>query len=54
VIVRDNGEGFDAGTPTSGMGLANMTARAKGLGGHLDLTSAPDVGTLVEISFPMS
>jgi signal transduction histidine kinase len=30
-----------------------MTARAARLGGHIDLTSAPDVGTLVEISLPI-
>jgi signal transduction histidine kinase len=54
VTVRDNGYGFDTGASTSGMGLANMAARAAGLGGHLDMSSAPDVGTLVEISFPIS
>jgi signal transduction histidine kinase len=53
VTVRDNGIGFEVGSPTAGMGLANMTARAARLGGHIDLTSAPDVGTLVEISLPI-
>lgn len=53
VSVRDNGAGFDTSLSTSGMGLANMTARAAGLGGHVDLSSAPGVGTLIEISFPV-
>jgi signal transduction histidine kinase len=53
VTVRDNGIGFEVGSPTAGMGLANMTARAARLGGHIDLTSAPYVGTLVEISLPI-
>jgi signal transduction histidine kinase len=54
VLVRDNGRGFEIGSPTSGMGLANMTGRAARLGGHLDVSSAPDVGTRVEISVPIS
>jgi signal transduction histidine kinase len=54
VTVRDNGGGFEVGSSTSGMGLANMTARAARHGGHIDLTSAPDVGTLVEIRFPIA
>jgi signal transduction histidine kinase len=54
VTVRDNGAGFEVGAPTSGMGLANLTARAARLGGHVDLTSAADVGTMVAISIPIS
>jgi signal transduction histidine kinase len=54
VTVRDNGAGFEVGAPTSGMGLANMTARAARLGGHIDLTSAAGVGTMVAISIPIS
>jgi signal transduction histidine kinase len=54
VTIRDNGVGFDVGSATPGMGLANMTARATALGGHLELNTGPGVGTLVEISLPMT
>jgi signal transduction histidine kinase len=54
VAVRDNGTGFEVESPTAGMGLANMSARAARLGGQLDLTSTPDQGTVIEISFPIS
>jgi signal transduction histidine kinase len=53
LTTRDNGIGFDASLPTTGMGLANLRARASRLGGQVDVSSARDVGTLVEISFPV-
>jgi signal transduction histidine kinase len=53
VTVRDNGTGFDAEASSSGMGLANMRARAAGLGGHVDVNSAAGVGTLIEVSIPV-
>jgi signal transduction histidine kinase len=51
--VEDDGVGFDAESPTSGMGVSGMRARAAGLGGFLNLRSQPGGGgTLVRISVP--
>ena len=54
IITRDNGAGFDTSSATTGMGLANLRGRAAALAGHVSVTSAPNVGTLVEIAFPIS
>lgn len=51
--VRDNGRGFDpARARGSGSGLGNLAARARELGGQLDLASHPGAGTTVTVTFP--
>jgi signal transduction histidine kinase len=50
VRVTDDGVGI-ATESVSGQGLANLAARANALGGHLDVVSAPDVGTEVTAAF---
>ncbi|NNE25368.1 MAG: hypothetical protein HKN09_00865 [Saprospiraceae bacterium] len=37
MIVKDNGRGTKNGSPSSGQGLTNMNARAKKIGGHLEI-----------------
>ena len=39
LVIRDNGGGFDATRPPSGMGLANMRSRAAEVGGQLNVSS---------------
>jgi signal transduction histidine kinase len=47
--IEDDGRGFEIGSAGSrgGMGLSNMRARAKQLGGALAVQSAPGQGTIV-------
>jgi PAS domain S-box-containing protein len=51
--VRDNGSGFNPGSVHDvGHGLANMAARARKLGGRLDIHSRPRQGTKVRLDIP--
>jgi two-component system sensor histidine kinase DegS len=54
--IRDEGCGFDPAAdffPPRGWGLAGMRERVEGLGGHLELRSAPSLGTTVEAVIPL-
>jgi signal transduction histidine kinase len=54
--IRDEGCGFDPAAnffPPRGWGLAGMRERVEGLGGHLELHSAPSLGTTVEAVIPL-
>ena len=51
--VRDNGRGFDATASFPGhLGLHSMQERVKGLGGVLQIESAPGQGTCVRAQVP--
>jgi signal transduction histidine kinase len=55
VTVRDNGSGFDpeqAASPTS-LGLLSMRERAAAIGGTLEITSRPGMGTAVIVERPL-
>lgn len=52
VAVTDHGEGFHPLRVRPGAGLANMHDRITGLGGRLDVDSAPGRGTRVSASVP--
>ncbi len=54
--VRDDGRGFDPETVNRalGHGLTNMQARARAVGGEVDITSAPGEGTTVLAWVPRS
>jgi signal transduction histidine kinase len=51
LTVKDNGRGFEPLTigDQSGLGLANIRERAASIGASLDITSAPDQGTVISI-----
>jgi signal transduction histidine kinase len=51
VTVRDDGAGFDPGTPVSGFGLTGMRERIALSGGRLEVTSSK-AGTAVEAMLP--
>jgi signal transduction histidine kinase len=54
--VEDDGRGFEPGEEAnrnSGAGLASMKERATLLGGTIDLVSAPEQGTRIEIFLPL-
>jgi signal transduction histidine kinase len=50
--VTDNGGGFDRSSVNTGMGTANMQARAAELNGRLEIVSSPS-GTDVRLSLPL-
>lgn len=49
--VRDDGRGFTTGVGT-GFGLTSMRQRIRGVGGHVDVQSAPGDGTSVSARVP--
>jgi signal transduction histidine kinase len=51
--VRDDGLGFDPATTKAGSGLTNMADRLEALGGSLNVTSQPGVGTTVTGTIPV-
>lgn len=52
--VQDDGHGFDpAGSTTDGNGLNNMRSRSERLNSVLQLHSAPDMGTTLEVRGPL-
>lgn len=53
VRITDDGIGFDPADTGTGMGLANMRARALGLDGTLELDSEPGEGTTVVARIPI-
>lgn len=52
--IGDDGDGFDQNETRVGMGLSNMDARAKALGGELTVESQPGKGTVVVARIPLS
>jgi ligand-binding sensor domain-containing protein len=53
VALRDDGTGFDAERARTGHGLGSMQARAREVGGHLDLRTRPGHGTTVTLRVPL-
>ncbi len=53
MIVKDEGKGFDSTVVQKGNGLNNILNRAAGIGGKLDIDSAPGKGTLVKLVMPL-
>ena len=55
LTVGDNGRGLEIGKkrPGSGLGLAGMETRARGLGGTLQIESAEGKGLTIEVTCPI-
>jgi signal transduction histidine kinase len=53
VTVRDDGVGFNAEQPRTGLGQVGMDERAELVGGSVDIESVPDAGTTVRARFPL-
>jgi NarL family two-component system sensor histidine kinase LiaS len=51
--VSDDGRGFDTGKASGGFGLKSMGERMEGLGGYIDVESAPGEGTRVICICPL-
>jgi PAS domain S-box-containing protein len=54
LTIRDDGCGFDAVVPKSGLGMRIMNYRAKMIGGALSIQSSQNGGTVVKCSFPIA
>jgi signal transduction histidine kinase len=54
VEVRDDGRGFDPGSPSQGFGLHSMRERSEALRGKLQVVSARDAGTTVTADLPLA
>ena len=55
LVVSDDGRGFDVETAVrepGRLGLRSMEARIRGIGGELEIDSAPGRGTRIEVSLP--
>jgi two-component system sensor histidine kinase UhpB len=50
--VSDDGNGFDAADPETGLGISGMRERALLVGGRLDVDSHPGLGTRVRLHVP--
>jgi two-component system sensor histidine kinase UhpB len=51
--VEDNGIGFDPQHKSNGVGLTNIKTRAALHNGQMKITSAPNKGCILEVSFPI-
>ena len=51
ISVSDDGDGFAAGAPTAGHGLANMSERARAIGGELKIRPSAR-GTTIQLLLP--
>ena len=52
--IADDGQGFEPGAVTAGMGLRNLRERAEALGGTVSIISASGAGTRIAIQVPLS
>jgi signal transduction histidine kinase len=53
VVVEDDGGGFDAASPTAGLGLSGMRERVALVGGKLRLETSPGAGTTIAAEVPL-
>jgi signal transduction histidine kinase len=57
ITVADDGRGFAPEKPddlaTEHLGLLGMRERATRLGGHVQMRSSPDTGTVIEARVPL-
>ena len=51
--VQDDGAGFDASQPNTGIGLVGMKERVRELNGKLTIETGPNKGTLLNVQIPL-
>ena len=54
MMIVDDGHGFDASLEEEGFGILGMRSRVREISGTLEILSAPEVGTRVGVTFPLS
>ena len=52
LTVGDDGKGLEPGPPPRGMGMSNLAARAREIGGTFEVVSAPGRGTRLRFTVP--
>jgi signal transduction histidine kinase len=52
LVVSDNGSGFDPAGAFDGMGLQNIRERVSALGGRMEISSQPELGTRLRVELP--
>ena len=52
--IKDNGKGFDVTKKPKGIGISNMISRAEGLGGVVNINTAPDKGCELYVTIPIN
>lgn len=50
--IRDDGDGFDVDSTTTGVGLQAMRERARALGGAMEIRSSPGAGAEITLRLP--
>ena len=53
LTITDDGLGFDLNHAEAGLGLISMRQRVVSVGGTIDITSAPNAGTEIEVWVPL-
>jgi len=53
IAIRDDGSGFDTAASSGGRGLTGMRERIELLGGEIDVSSEPGIGTEITASVPL-
>lgn len=53
IVVQDDGDGFDMGSATPGIGVIGMRERMTVLNGTLEIVSAPHEGTRIDARIPV-
>lgn len=54
ILIEDDGIGFDMKEVKKGLGLTNLEARTRLLGGKIHISSSPGRGTTTSMEFPFS
>jgi len=54
LTIRDNGKGFHDDANTEGHGIFGMIERARYLGGTVEFTSSPELGTTAHLILPLT
>lgn len=54
ITVEDNGSGYDPANSATGIGLYNLAARVRSLGGNYTVDTAPGKGTTVNIEIDLN
>jgi signal transduction histidine kinase len=54
ISVEDNGKGFDSEKIQKGLGITNLVSRVEALKGKIQVNSAVNSGTSINIEIPVS
>ena len=53
ISIKDQGQGFDMGSNSQGVGLRGIRERVHALKGDLEITSSPGKGTTIKVELPV-